>query len=294
MTTPDPAAATAATDPHPQTGPALVLPARLAPYDWSLYLVTDTEQCAAAGRTVPQTAAEAVAGGAGIVQIRDKHASDAEVAALTRDTISAIEATGRSITPVAASGSGDVPGPDASRAPGAAPGTDTACAASSDRPVAVFVDDRLEVVKSLRAEGLDVHVHVGQTDEPVEDVRAALGPEPLVGLSAGTPAEFSVAGSLRDAATGAALVDLVGIGPVHDTTTKEGAPAGIGPERTAALASIAAEMGLPAVAIGGITADRAHALRDAPTLGLCVVSAICTADDPRAAAHAIRSSCPAA
>ncbi|SLM94769.1 thiamine phosphate synthase [Brevibacterium yomogidense] len=246
--------------------PTPVLPARLAPYDWSLYLVTDTAQCAAAGRTVPQTAAEAVAGGVGIVQIRDKHASDAEVAALTRETIAAIEATGRSISP------------------------DATPAASSARPVAVFVDDRLEVVKSLRAEGLDVHVHVGQTDEPVEDVRAVLGPDPLVGLSAGSPAEFSVAGSLRDETTGAALVDLVGIGPVHDTTTKQGAPAGIGPERTAALASIAAEMGLPAVAIGGITADRAPALRDAPLLGICVVSAICTAEDPRAAANAIRSS----
>ena len=150
------------------------------------------------------------------------------------------------------------------------------------------------MVKSLRAEGLDVHVHVGQTDEPVENVRAVLGPEPLVGLSAGSPAEFSIAGSLRDATTGAGLVDLVGIGPVHDTTTKAGAPAGIGPERTAALASIAAEMGLPAVAIGGITADRAPALRDAPILGVCVVSAICTADDPRAAALAIRSSYRAA
>ncbi len=279
MTTPDPAApTTTATTADAQSRPTPVLPARLAPYDWSLYLVTDSAQCAAAGRTVPQTAAEAVAGGAGIVQIRDKHASDAEVAALTRDTIAAIEATGRSITPV-----------EAVADPGAAHPT-----ASSDRPVAIFVDDRLDVVKSLRAEGLDVHVHVGQTDEPVENVRAVLGPEPLVGLSAGSPAEFSIAGSLRDATTGAGLVDLVGIGPVHDTTTKAGAPAGIGPERTAALASIAAEMGLPAVAIGGITADRAPALRDAPILGVCVVSAICTADDPRAAALAIRSSYRAA
>lgn len=269
--------------------PTPVLPARLAPYDWSLYLVTDTAQCAAAGRTVPQTAAEAVAGGVGIVQIRDKHASDAEVAALTRETIAAIEAIGRSITP-ATSAESAVPDPDATPGPGTAPGPDPTPAATAARPVAVFVNDRLEVVKSLRAEGLDVHVHVGQTDEPVEDVRAVLGPDPLVGLSAGSPAEFSVAGSLRDETTGAALVDLVGIGPVHDTTTKQGAPAGIGPERTAALASIAAEMGLPAVAIGGITADRAPALRDAPLLGICVVSAICTAEDPRAAANAIRSS----
>lgn len=269
--------------------PTPVLPARLAPYDWSLYLVTDTAQCAAAGRTVPQTAAEAVAGGVGIVQIRDKHASDAEVAALTRETIAAIEATGRSITP-ATSAESTVPDPDATPGPGTAPGPDPTPAATAARPVAVFVNDRLEVVRTLRAEGLDVHVHVGQTDEPVEDVRAVLGPDPLVGLSAGSPAEFSVAGSLRDETTGAALVDLVGIGPVHDTTTKQGAPAGIGPERTAALASIAAEMGLPAVAIGGITADRAPALRDAPLLGICVVSAICTAEDPRAAANAIRSS----
>lgn len=283
MTTPDPAAATTAAA---QT--SLTPPARLAPYDWSLYLVTDTEQCAAAGRTVPQTAAEAVAGGVGIVQIRDKHASDAEVAALTRDTIAAIEATGRSISPAADSD------PATASDPGTASGPDATPVASSERPVAVFVDDRLDVVKSLRAEGLDVHVHVGQTDEPVENVRAVLGPEPLVGLSAGSPEEFSIAGSLRDAATGTGLVDLVGIGPVHDTTTKAGAPAGIGPERTAALASIAAEMGLPAVAIGGITADRAPALREAPILGICVVSAICTADDPRAAALAIRSSYRAA
>lgn len=283
MTTPDPSAATTAAA---QT--SLTPPARLAPYDWSLYLVTDTEQCAAAGRTVPQTAAEAVAGGVGIVQIRDKHASDAEVAALTRDTIAAIEATGRSISPAADSD------PATASDPGTASGPDATPVASSERPVAVFVDDRLDVVKSLRAEGLDVHVHVGQTDEPVENVRAVLGPEPLVGLSAGSPEEFSIAGSLRDAATGTGLVDLVGIGPVHDTTTKAGAPTGIGPERTAALASIAAEMGLPAVAIGGITADRAPALREAPILGICVVSAICTADDPRAAALAIRSSYRAA
>ena len=273
------------------TSPTPVLPARLAPYDWSLYLVTDTAQCAAAGRTVPQTAAEAVAGGVGIVQIRDKHASDAEVAALTRDTISAIRATGRSITPVDVSGSTPPPGPGAASGSGSRPGPGVTPAASSERPVAVFVDDRLEVVKSLRAEGLDVRVHVGQTDEPVEDVRAVLGPDPLVGLSAGSPAEFSVAGSLRDETTGS-RARRPGGASVRCTTRRPSRahPPGIGPERTAALASIAAEMGLPAVAIGGITADRAPALRDAPLLGICVVSAICTAEDPRAAANAIRSS----
>ena len=37
------------------------LPDRLAPYDWSLYFVTDTAMCAASGRTVADTVAEAVA-----------------------------------------------------------------------------------------------------------------------------------------------------------------------------------------------------------------------------------------
>lgn len=254
-----------------------LVPARLLAHDWTLYLVTDTAMCEAAGRTVAQTVAEAVAGGAGIVQIRDKDASDDRVAQLTRDTVAAITALGRTITPTEG-------------APAAGEGT--AAGAGEDGalpPVAVFIDDRLDVVRALREEGLDIHLHVGQTDTPVEQVREVLGPDPLVGLSAQTPEQFSAAAALRDDTTGAALVDLVGIGPVHDTATKAGAPAGFGPEHTAALAGIAREMGLESVAIGGITADRAGALRDAPILGVCVVSAICTSADPQAAARAIRT-----
>lgn len=258
------------------------LPERLAPYDWSLYLVTDTAMCAAAGRTVADTVARAVAGGAGIVQIRDKDASDAEVAQMTRETVAALRQAGRSITPAG-------PGPGAARVGGPA-GDHAVTPAPDQRPVAVFIDDRLEVVRALRTEGLDIHLHVGQTDTPVPQVREVLGPDPLVGLSAQTPDEFSAAAALRDGTTGAALVDLVGVGPVHDTLTKAGAPAGIGPQRLAALAEIAAQMGLASVAIGGITAERAPALRDAPVLGICVVSAICASADPRAAAAAIRAS----
>ena len=73
-----------------------------------------------------------------------------------------------------------------------------------------------------------------------------MGEAPLIGLSAATSAEFAAA---RD--TG--VVDLVGIGPVYDTTTKADAPDGIGPDR---LGELVAEAGIPAVAIGGITADR--------------------------------------
>lgn len=265
-------------------------PARLAPYDWSLYLVTDTAMCRAAGRTVAQTVAEAVAGGAGIVQIRDKDSSDAEVAQMTRDTVAALAAIGRTITP---GGPAVEPAADPASGPAEVADTEPAGASGpdegSDRPVALFVDDRLEVVRTLRAEGLDVHLHVGQEDTPVEEVREVLGMDPLVGLSARTPGQFSTAAALRDTSTGEALVDLLGVGPVYDTKTKEGAPAGFGPERITALVTIAAEMGLPSVTIGGITAERAPELREAPLLGICVVSAICTSPDPQAAARAIRT-----
>jgi thiamine-phosphate pyrophosphorylase len=232
------------------------LPPRLAPYDWTLYFVTDTAQCASVGRTVAETVAEAVAGGAGIVQVRDKDASDAEVEALTREVLTAVE---------------------------------RGAAERASAPVPVFVDDRLDVVRRLREEGLDVHIHVGQTDEPIAEVRRVLGPEPLVGLSARTPEQFAAAAALHDEDTGAGLVDLLGIGPAYDTTTKAGAPAGFGPDGIAALASAAVQMGLPAVGIGGITAERAPELASAPLLGICVVSAICRAEDPRAAAAAIRA-----
>ncbi|MGO1349465.1 MAG: thiamine phosphate synthase, partial [Brevibacterium aurantiacum] len=97
----------------------------------------------------------------------------------------------------------------------------------------------------------------------------------LLGLSAANSTEFA-------AARESGVVDLVGIGPVYDTTTKTDAPDGIGPDR---LGELVGEAGLPAVAIGGLSTDRAAELRGRGLLGICVVSAICRAEDPRAAAE---------
>lgn len=238
---------------------AAALPEKLARFDWSLYFVTDTAQCAGAGRTVAETAAAAVRGGAGVVQVRDKDADDIAVADLTREVVAACAA--------AAAERAEATGEPV-------------------RDVCIVVDDRASVVASLRAEGLDVHIHVGQTDEPADALRELLGPDAIIGLSASTEAQFEIARSLRDP-DGALAVDLVGIGPVWDTTTKIGAPAGLGAERASELAAAAAP--LPAVAIGGIDAERAAALAGSPFAGVCAVSAICTVDDPETAAAALRA-----
>ena len=79
-------------------------------------------------------------------------------------------------------------------------------------------------------------------------------------------------------------VDLLGIGPVYATQTKETGRSAIGPEGFRERAEMA---GLPAFAIGGIKDHNAAALRGTGAAGICVVSAIMTAPDPAAAARSI-------
>lgn len=224
---------------------------RLAGIDTRLYLVTDSAQCREAGRSVAETVREAVAGGVGIVQVRDKDIDDDAFYTLTREVLAAVDsATADSATADSAT-------------------------ADTNRRVPVVLNDRVAVAQQLLAEGVHVDIHVGQSDIPVEQVRELVGPEPLIGLSAANDAEFS-------AARESGVVDLVGIGPVYDTTTKTDAPDGIGPGR---LGELVDQAGLPAVGIGGISTARAAELRGRGLIGICVVSAICRAEDPRAAAR---------
>ena len=217
--------------------------ARWSGIDPRLYFVTDSAVCKRAGRTVAQTAALAVAGGAGLVQVRDKNLGDADFLALTRQVLDAVAAV----------------------------------IAGSGRRVPVVVNDRVTVARTLLDEGQDVHIHVGQGDLPVVQVRRLLGPRPLIGLSAATAAECA-------AARANGCVDLIGISPAFDTATKPDAGAGLGLDGVRALA---AQAGLPCVAIGGIDVARATLLRGAGVVGVCVVSAICSAADPQAAARQI-------
>ena len=65
---------------------------RFAGIDTRLYLVTDSAQCEAAGRSVAETVQAAVAGGVGIVQVRDKDIDDGDFYSLTRQVIAAVDA----------------------------------------------------------------------------------------------------------------------------------------------------------------------------------------------------------
>lgn len=146
---------------------------------------------------------------------------------------------------------------------------------------ALVVDDRVDVALAARSRGARVDgVHLGQHDLPVGDARALLGPDALVGLSAARPDDARRA--LADPA-----VDYLGVGPVRLTSTKPDATVAVGFDRVRDVAADARAVGRPVVAIGGLGADDAAAVRAAGAHALAVVSAVCAHPDPGAAAAAL-------
>lgn len=148
--------------------------------------------------------------------------------------------------------------------------------------VTLVVNDRVDVFLAARDLGIAVHgVHVGQADLPVEQVRRMIGDQAMLGLSAATPAQLSAA------AASPARVDYVGVGALHGTPTKPDAPEPLGVEgMRALLAGRGPATEVPAVGIGGVRVEDAAALRGSGLAGVAVVSGICAANDPMAAARA--------
>ncbi len=139
--------------------------------------------------------------------------------------------------------------------------------------VPVLVNDRLDVALATAAAGC----HLGQDDFPIRDARVLAPAGFLLGGSAGTEHE-----ARRAAQAGA---DYLGIGPIHTTPHKDDAGAPIG---VAGFARVRAAGALPAVAIGGVGAADARALREAGADGLAAIGAVLGAPDPEAAVRALR------
>ncbi|MGE7137152.1 thiamine phosphate synthase [Luteibacter sp. NPDC031894] len=110
-------------------------------------------------------------------------------------------------------------------------------------------------------------VHLSQEDVSVEAAREQLGPEAIIGVSC--------YGSIERARhLHAAGADYLSFGAMYPSTTKPGASV-----VSHDVVTQAATLGLPVVAIGGITADNAQVLIDAGADYLAVVSAIFAAPD---------------
>ncbi len=146
--------------------------------------------------------------------------------------------------------------------------------------VPLFVDDRVDVALAAGADG----VHLGQSDLPAPAARRLVGPTMRIGWSVHDRVELDEACRWP-----AGTVDYLGIGPVFPTTTKADAKSPLGLD---GLAALVATSPLPCVAIGGITLERAAGVWTTGVAGLAVVSAVCTAEDPAAAARALLAARP--
>ncbi|MDM7462008.1 MAG: thiamine phosphate synthase [bacterium] len=132
----------------------------------------------------------------------------------------------------------------------------------------LIVNDRLDVALAVEADG----VHLGQDDLPAALARKIAGDRFIIGVSAETVEE-----ARRAEADGATYL---GVGPMFATATKPDAGAPVGPER---LRLIKQAVAIPVFGIGGIAPANARAVLEAGADGVCVISAIVGAPDPRAA-----------
>lgn len=143
-----------------------------------------------------------------------------------------------------------------------------ACAAAGQLLV---VNDRLDVALAAGADG----VHLPSAGVPIADARRLLGPGRLLGVSCHSRADVE-----RAAAGGA---DYATFSPIFDTPSKRayGAPLGLEALRGAAA------LGLPLVALGGIDASNAAAVRGVGAVGVAAIRAWLAGDDPAGAVRAL-------
>ncbi|GED96623.1 thiamine phosphate synthase [Gordonia crocea] len=137
------------------------------------------------------------------------------------------------------------------------------------------VNDRADIAVAADADVL----HVGQDDLPAATARRLIGEDVVLGLS--THDDAQVAAAAADP-----LIDYFCVGPCWSTPTKPGRP-GTGLDLVRHAASLTTDH--PWFAIGGIDLARAPEAVAAGARRIVVVRAITGADDPRAAAAALRA-----
>lgn len=130
--------------------------------------------------------------------------------------------------------------------------------------VPYVVNDNVEIAIHIDADG----VHVGQSDIKGRDIRAMIGKDKILGISAGTVEEAIAAEK--------AGADYIGVGAVFTTSTKENARN----MSMESLKEIVESVSIPVVAIGGISSENIMELSGSGVDGVAVVSAIFAAENP--------------
>ncbi|MBR4588297.1 MAG: thiamine phosphate synthase [Lachnospiraceae bacterium] len=139
--------------------------------------------------------------------------------------------------------------------------------------VPFVINDNVELAKKVDADG----VHVGQSDMETGDVRAMLGPDKIIGVSAQT-VEQAILAEKRGA-------DYLGVGAVFKTGSKADAD----DVSFETLKAICDAVSIPVIAIGGITLENVKELSGSGICGIAVISAIYAAADIKKAAEDLKA-----
>ena len=138
--------------------------------------------------------------------------------------------------------------------------------------VPFVINDNVEIALAVDADG----VHVGQSDMEAGDVRAKLGPDKIIGVSAQT-VEQAVMAEQNGA-------DYLGVGAVFPTGSKADALE----VSHDTLKAICKAVKIPVIAIGGISKENILELSGSGICGIAVISAIFAKDDIEEAARELR------
>jgi thiamine-phosphate pyrophosphorylase len=133
-----------------------------------------------------------------------------------------------------------------------------------------IVNDRADIAVLANAQG----VHVGQQDLNVEEARAIVGPDILVGVSTHSLEQLDAADKTS--------ADYIAFGPIYPTSSKENPDPVVGLEL---LREARQHTQKPLVAIGGITLERAAEIFRAGADSLAVARDLIVAENPAARAQ---------
>ena len=139
--------------------------------------------------------------------------------------------------------------------------------------VPFIINDNVDIALEMDADG----VHVGQSDMEADDVRAKLGPDKIIGVSAQT-VEQAVLAEKRGA-------DYLGVGAVFHTDSK----ADVAEVSRETLKAICDAVDIPVIAIGGISKENVSELAGTGICGIAVISAIFAEKDIKKATEKLKS-----
>ena len=135
--------------------------------------------------------------------------------------------------------------------------------------VPLIIDDRVDVALASGAEG----VHLGQSDMQIDAARKIVGEDFIIGATTKT-VEQALEAYQQSA-------DYLGVGAIYPTTTKVKTVL----TSTETLDKICKAVPIPVNAIGGLNKDNIDVLKGIGIKGVCAVSAIMKAPDPKTAAE---------